>query len=76
MGCIFLCFDQKTTFTCNLEAALSWCVVCMTNYIAQPLNGSKQVVICLDLSVVVISESIIGNPSEYLLPSVHIVESV
>ncbi len=41
-------------------------IVQMCNYITQPLNGSKQVIMCLDLSVVGISESIIGNPSEYL----------
>ena len=41
-------------------------IVQMSNYITQPLNGSKQVIMCLDLFVAGISESIIGNPSEYL----------
>jgi hypothetical protein len=41
-------------------------IVQMTNYISQPLDYGKQTVICLDISVVGISETMIGNPSEYL----------
>lgn len=41
-------------------------IVQMSNYITQPLNGSKQIIMCLDPFVAGISESIIGNPSEYL----------
>ncbi len=41
-------------------------IVHMTNYISQPLDYGKQAVICLDISVVGMSETIIGNPTEFL----------
>ena len=40
-------------------------IVQMTNYISQPLDYGKQAVICLDISVVGMSETIIGNPTEF-----------
>jgi hypothetical protein len=43
-------------------------IVQMTNYISQPLDYGKQAVICLDISVLGMSETMIGNPSEYLQP--------
>jgi hypothetical protein len=47
-------------------------IVQMTNYITQPLDGSKQALICLDISVVGMSVTLIGNPSEYLLSALPI----
>jgi hypothetical protein len=45
----------------------------MTNYISQPVDGAKNVIICLDVTVVSPSDTIYGNPSEEFpsaLPSV------
>jgi hypothetical protein len=42
----------------------------MTNYISQPVDGAKNVIICLDLTVVGSSELIYGDPLEYSSSSV------
>jgi hypothetical protein len=44
-------------------------LVQMTNYISQLIDGARNVIICLDMTVVGSSETIFGNPSEYLSSS-------
>ncbi len=41
----------------------------MTNYISQLVDGTRNVIIHLDMTVVGSPETIIGNPSEYLSSS-------
>jgi hypothetical protein len=40
--------------------------VTLNNYISQPVDDDKLVVICLDASVVGFSESLVGEPSEFV----------
>ncbi len=42
----------------------------MTNYINQLVDGTKNVIICLNLTVIGSSETVCGNTSEYLSYSV------
>ncbi len=44
-------------------------LVQMTNYISQLVDGTKNVIICLDMNVIGSSETIFGNSSEYLFLS-------
>jgi hypothetical protein len=51
-------------------------LVLLKNYITQSLSDKKSVVICLDLSIVGLHDSIIGSPSEFRPPSLKVIEKI
>jgi hypothetical protein len=51
-------------------------LVLLENYKTQSLSEEKSVVICLDLSIVGLHDSIIGSPSEFCPPPPKVFEKI
>ncbi len=51
-------------------------LVSLQNYITQSLSKEKSVLICLDLTIVGLHDSIIGSPSEYIPSSPDVIEEI
>ncbi len=56
---------------------LKWgVIISLKNYITQPLSIDKSVLICLDLPIVGLQDSIIGSPSNFITPSSKNIEEI